>query len=134
EQGLDDVIGTIDRYLKEIKPALVVIDSFRAFHAMAPDASYFRRFLYGLTRQLTAAATTSVWNAPYSRAQAVDEAEFAVADAIIALDLKLVAARELRVLQVMKLRGSGFQSGEHGYRITDAGLVVFPRLADVKDQ
>ncbi|OLD92401.1 MAG: hypothetical protein AUG84_01500 [Chloroflexi bacterium 13_1_20CM_4_66_7] len=134
EQGLDDVIGTIDRYLKEIKPALVVIDSFRAFHAMAPDASYFRRFLYSLTRQLTAAATTSVWNAPYSRAHAVDEAEFAVADAIIALDIKQVAEREVRVLQVMKLRGSGFQSGEHLYRVTDRGLAVFPRLADLQDE
>jgi len=134
EHGLEDVIETIDRYLKEIKPGVVVIDSFRAFHAMAPDASYFRRFLYNLTRRLTVAATTSVWNAPYSRAHAVEEAEFAVADAIIALDIKQVAEREVRVLQVMKLRGSGFQSGEHGYRITEAGLSVFPRLADIQDE
>src|SRR6266550_1664310 len=80
------------------------------------------------------AATTSIWNAPYSRAQAVEEAEFAVADGIIALDIKQIAERELRVLQVMKLRGSGFQSGEHVYRISDAGLTVFPRLADTQDQ
>jgi len=134
EQGLDDVMEFVDRLLKDVNPGVVVIDSFRAFHALAPDVSSFRRFLYALTRRLTAASTTSIWNAPYSRAQAVDEAEFAVADGIIALDLKLVAARELRVLQVLKLRGSGFQSGEHVYRITDAGLLVFPRLADARDQ
>ena len=133
EHGLDDVMETIDRFLKEVRPGVVVIDSFRAFHAVAPDITRFRQFLYGVTRMLTAAATTSIWNAPYSRAQAVEEAEFAVADAIIALDIKRIKERELRVLQVMKLRGSGFLSGEHAYRITDAGFAVFPRLADVQD-
>jgi circadian clock protein KaiC len=38
--------------------------------------------------------------------------------------------RETRVLRVLKLRGSAFQSGAHGYRISAEGLDVFPRLAD----
>jgi circadian clock protein KaiC len=133
EQGLDDVLAAIDRYLKELRPGIVVIDSFRVFHALAPDMTDFRRFLYGLTRRLTASATTSVWNAPYARALALAEAEFAVADAIIALDIKQIAEREMRVLQVLKLRGSKYHSGEHSYRISDAGFVVFPRLADSLD-
>ncbi len=133
EQGLDDVLETIDRYLKEVRPAIVVFDSFRAFHALAADAMSFRRFLYGLTRRLTASATTSIWNAPYSRTQALDEAEFAVADAIIALDIKQIGEREVRVLQVLKLRGSRYRTGEHAYRITDDGFNVFPRLADAQD-
>ena len=134
EQELEDVLVAIDGFLKTVKPGVVVIDSFRAFHALAKDESSFRQFLYELTRRLTASATTSIWNAPYSRDQASETAEFAVADAIIALDIKQIAERELRVLQVMKLRGSGFLSGEHLYRITDAGLTVFPRLADVQIQ
>ena len=134
EQGLDDVISAIDRFLKEVRPGVVVIDSFRAFHALAKDETTFRQFLFELTRRLTASATTSLWNAPYSREEAVQEAEFAVADAIIALDIKRVIERELRVLQVMKLRGSSFLSGEHVYRITDSGLTVFPRLADMQIQ
>jgi len=133
ESGLDDVVETVDRFLKEIKPGVIVIDSFRAFHAMAPDVSTFRQFLYELTRRLSAAATTSIWNAPYSRTEAVAEAEFAVADGIIALDIKQVAEREVRVLQVMKLRGSRYLSGEHGYRVTRSGISVFPRLADMRD-
>ncbi|HUE69193.1 MAG TPA: ATPase domain-containing protein [Candidatus Acidoferrum sp.] len=134
EGELDDVLTAIDGFLKTVKPGVVVIDSFRAFHALAKDESSFRQFLYELTRRLSASATTSIWNAPYSRDQAAQTAEFAVADAIIALDIKQIAERELRVLQVMKLRGSGFLSGEHVYRITDAGLTVFPRLADVQIQ
>jgi circadian clock protein KaiC len=63
----------------------------------------------------------------------MDAAEFAVADSIISLDIKLVGARELRVMQVLKLRGSAYRSGEHAYRITASGFDVFPRLADIQD-
>ncbi len=110
DDGLDNILTAIDGYLKDLRPGIVVIDSFRAFHAVASDTTAFRRFLYGLTRLLSASATTAVWNAPYNRDQALDAAEFAVADSIIALDV-----------------------GEHAYRITQAGFEVFPRLADVYD-
>ena len=128
--GLDSILDAVERYLKELRPGIVVIDSFRAFQAVSGDSTSFRRFLYGLTRLFGASATTSLWNAPYSPGQALDAAEFAVADSIIALDIKHVGARELRVLQVLKLRGSAYRSGEHAYRITDGGFNVFPRLAD----
>lgn len=130
EGSLPDVLQSIDRHLKERKPGIVVIDSLRAFSAMAPGMSSFRQFLYALVRRLTAIAVTTIWNAPYSRTQAFETAEFASADAIIALDVRQIAERELRVLQVLKLRGSGFQSGEHTYRVTAGGIEVFPRLAD----
>jgi circadian clock protein KaiC len=53
-----------------------------------------------------------------------------VADAIVALDIRQVGEREMRTLQVLKLRGSDYRSGQHGYRITTDGFKVFPRLAD----
>jgi circadian clock protein KaiC len=134
EDGLTEVLGVIDGFLKELRPGIVVIDSFKAFHAFAKQESDFRLFLYGLSRRLTAAAATSIWNAPYTREQALDVAEFAVADGVIALNTKKIGEREVRVLQVLKLRGSGFRSGEHSYRITPDGLDVFPRLADSQDR
>jgi circadian clock protein KaiC len=134
EDGLTEVLGVIDGFLKELRPGIVVIDSFKAFHAFANQESDFRLFLYGLSRRLTAAAVTSIWNAPYTREQALDVAEFAVADGVIALNTKKIGEREVRVLQVLKLRGSGFRSGEHSYRITPDGLDVFPRLADAQDR
>jgi circadian clock protein KaiC len=130
EHGLDDVLDAIEGYLKKVRPGIVVIDSFRAFHAFAKDEGEFRRFLYGVTRQLVVSTTTSLWNAPYARSQAVEAAEFAVADAIVALDIKQVGEREMRTLQVLKLRGSNFRSGQHAYRITSDGFKVFPRMAD----
>jgi circadian clock protein KaiC len=133
ERGLIDTLDLIDRFLKELRPGIVVIDSFKAFHAFAKHESDFRLFLNGLARRLTAVAVTSIWNAPYTREQAQDVAEFAVADAAISLDIKRAEGRETRVLQVLKLRGSAFRSGEHSYRISAAGFAVFPRLADDLD-
>ena len=42
--------------------------------------------------------------------------------------------REIRQLQVLKLRGSGFPSGRHSYRLSADGMSVFPRLADQAEQ
>jgi circadian clock protein KaiC len=131
--GPGEVLQAFDRFLKDLHPGIVLIDSFRAFHAFAKDENEFRRFLFGLIRRLTATATTSIWNAPYTHDQALEVAEFAAADGVISLDIQRREGRELRVMQVLKLRGSGFLSGEHAYRISPAGLDVFPRLADQQD-
>jgi circadian clock protein KaiC len=132
--GLDDFLVSLDRLDKEFRPGIVVIDGFRSLQAMSTDLPAYRQFLYGLVRRLTASAITSIWNAPYARSEVLDQAESAVADSILALDIKQIAEREVRVLQVLKLRGSGYQSGEHLYRVTADGLQVFPRLAETKNE
>ena len=129
-----EVLDAIDRFLKELRPGILVIDSFQAFHAFATDENQFRLFLHGLIRRLTASATTAIWNAPYNNEQAQEVAEFAAADGVVSLDIQRRGGRELRVLQVLKLRGSPFLSGEHAYRISTSGIDVFPRLADHQDR
>jgi circadian clock protein KaiC len=56
--------------------------------------------------------------------------EFAIADAVLWLTSGRYEQREIRALQVLKLRGSGFLSGRHAYRLAADGMRVFPRLAD----
>jgi circadian clock protein KaiC len=131
--GLPGVVNQIDVILKEQQPRYVVIDSFKALRSFAADEADFRRFLHDLAGRLTAVAASAFWIGEYDRDQAPEAPEFAVADAIIALHANRAAERELRVLQVLKLRGSGFRTGEHAYRITADGFAVFPRLADEYD-
>jgi circadian clock protein KaiC len=131
--GISGMVEKIDSYLKELRPAIIVIDSFKAISAFAADDADFRRFLHDLAGRLTAVTANSFWIGEYQRDAATDAAEFAVADAIVAMDTKRTAERETRVLQVLKLRGSGFLSGEHAYRVTPSGIAVFPRLADEQD-
>ncbi len=132
-EGIAGLVEKIDGLLKEFQPGVIVIDSFKAINAFASDEADGRRFLHDLAGRLTAVSANSFWIGEYEREAATDVAEFAVADAIIAMGTKRTAMRETRVLQVLKLRGSCFSSGEHAYRLTPSGVEVFPRLADEQE-
>jgi len=129
DTGLAGVLARVTALLRERRPGIVVIDSFKALRDYAEDAGDFRRFLHELAGRLSVLAVTSFWIGEYENAN-LDAPEFAVADAIIALSVERTAERELRVLQVLKLRGSNFRSGKHAYRISSKGIEAFPRLAD----
>ncbi|HEX8862206.1 MAG TPA: ATPase domain-containing protein [Actinomycetes bacterium] len=132
-KGLDGILERIDQLVKQQRPGIIVIDSFKALQPYAGDQGEFRRFLHRLAGRLSAFPVTSLWIGEYDQAELSTAPEFAVADAIVQLSSERVGPRELRVLQVLKLRGSSFLSGRHVYRLSDAGIEVFPRLADPVD-
>jgi circadian clock protein KaiC len=131
--GLAAVLERTIALLKEHRPGIVVIDSFKALRAFAQDGAEFRQFLHDLAGRLTVVSVSSLWVGEYEPSEATDSPEFAVADGVIGLETRRSAERSTRYLSVRKLRGSDFRSGDHVYRITAGGLVVFPRLADVRD-
>jgi circadian clock protein KaiC len=128
--GLAGVTKQITAVLRDRHPGLVVIDSFKALHAFAGSDGEFRRFLHELAGRLSAYPASALWVGEYNEAEAGSLAEFAVADAIVSLVVDKVGQREIRFLSVRKLRGSGFLSGQHAYRLSRGGLHLFPRLAD----
>jgi circadian clock protein KaiC len=129
--GLAGVADQLGRAVRERRPGLIVIDSLKALQAFAADYGEFRRFLHELAGRLGAFPAASLWVGEYEDAEIASMAEFAVADAIVNLTSEQVGRREARFLQVKKLRGSGYRSGQHAYRLTADGLRLFPRLADV---
>jgi circadian clock protein KaiC len=129
-EGLAGVLDHIGAIIKERRPGLIVIDSFKALRPYAAGEGAFRRFLASLAGQLSAFPATSFWIGEYDAAELSSAPEFAVADAVVGLSSQQIGHRELRVLQVHKLRGSSFLSGQHAYRLSGDGIQVFPRLAD----
>ncbi len=129
--GLAEALAKVVGLLRQRQPALLVIDSFKALRAYAADEGSFRHFLHELAGHLSALRTTSFWVGEYDGSEVTDAPEFAVADAIVSLGIQRDADRESRVFQVLKLRGSGFVSGKHAYRVSADGIEVFPRLADL---
>jgi circadian clock protein KaiC len=128
--GLTGVAEQLGRTVRERRPGLIVIDSFKALQPFAADYGGFRKFLHELAGRLGAFPAASLWVGEYEDAEIASMAEFAVADAILSLTSERVGQREARFLQVKKLRGSAFRSGQHAYRLTANGLRLFPRLAD----
>jgi circadian clock protein KaiC len=131
--GLDLVLKRIGDIVKDRRPGVLVIDSFKALRTYAEDEGQYRRFLHDLAGSLTATPTTCFWVGEYDVEEVAEAPEFAVADAIILLASPRVAERETRAVQVLKLRGSNYLSGRHAYRLSAHGIGVFPRLADPID-
>ncbi len=132
ERGLAGVLEQVSALIKERRPAMMVIDSFKALSAYA-DAAEFRRFLHDFAGRLSAFPASSFWVGEYGADEVAVAPEFAVADAIVCLSTTRAAERETRSLRVLKLRGSEFAPGEHAYRLSANGIDVFPRLADASD-
>ena len=129
--GLRQVLEAIDGILKQTRPGVVVMDGMSSLQTMANEDDTYLEFLTSLLRRLTASATTAILNARFARSEILDQPEAAIADAIVSLDARSAREREVRVLQVLKLRGSAYRSGEHLYRVASSGIEVFPRLADM---
>lgn len=130
EGGLNAVTERIGALIRERRPGIIAIDSFKALAAFAADPGEFRRFLHDLAALLTAFPATSFWIGEYSKEETREAPEFAVADAIILLETQHASERALRLMQVLKLRGSDYRSGRHAYRLSSGGITVFPRLVD----
>jgi circadian clock protein KaiC len=131
--GLDATRQQISELIRRHQPALLVIDSFKALGAYARTATEFRNLLHDLAATLSAFPATTLWLGEYSEPDMATAPEFAVADSVVELASYRDQRRTARALQVFKLRGGGFLSGRHAYRLDADGLTVYPRLADPGD-
>jgi circadian clock protein KaiC len=127
--AMERLLTLLDRH----QPSFLVLDSLRAFRPFAADAREYRTFIAELGARLAVRPITAIFVGDYEPAAQTDEPAFAVADGIIYLRSVQAGSRSMRVLQVSKLRGSDFRSGEHSYRLSASGLTAYPRLADPSD-
>jgi circadian clock protein KaiC len=126
--GLKAVVERVATLLKERRPGLLVIDSFKALETFGENRERYRRALHELAGHLTAFPASCFWIGEYTEPELGRSPEFAVADTILSLSTLRQGSREMRLFQVLKLRGSDFRSGQHTYRIGFDGLRLFPRL------
>lgn len=130
------LVGLMDRLvelLRDLRPGLVVLDSLGAVEPHAASTGERRRFIAELAGRFSALPVTAFWLSEQPRSGLLATPEAAAADVIISLGSEDVEQRSSRHLQVLKVRGSRFLPGRHGYRLSDKGLEVFPRFADTLD-
>jgi circadian clock protein KaiC len=114
--------------IKTRSPKIIVIDSFRAIHDLGHSADESRRFISELAGLLSAYDITAFLLGEYTQEDIRRYPEFAIADSIVELARQPLSTRDERYLRVLKLRGSGYREGQHAFRITGAGLEIYPRL------
>ncbi len=126
--GIGALIPRLREAILSSSPKIIIIDSFKALHDLGDSVAEMRRMLFELTGLLTAYDTTVFLLGEYTEEQAKILPEFAIVDGIIQFMRSGQSARDERFLRVLKLRGSSYLEGLHGFRITSKGLDIFPRL------
>jgi circadian clock protein KaiC len=114
--------------IKEQRPRIIIIDSFKAIADLLPSTQAWRKMVFDLAGLLTAYGATALWIGEYTWETGSGPIEFAVADGIIELQRIQRGSRDERYLRVAKLRGSNFLDGNHAFWINAEGLHIFPRL------
>jgi circadian clock protein KaiC len=128
ERGPAALTDWLDEAIKTRSPKIIIIDSFRAIHDLGASTDEMRRFMSRLAAMLSAYEVTTFLLGEYTTEDVPRCPEFAVADAILELARQPMSTRDERFLRVLKLRGSGYREGQHAFRITSAGLELYPRL------
>jgi circadian clock protein KaiC len=124
---LGAVLASIERTVKEINPAIVVVDSFRTVVRGQTSASQVQSFVQELALHLASWQITSFLIGEYLEQELQDNPIFTIADSILWLFQHVESNSIVRKLQVMKVRGLGPLPGMHTLRISSAGLRIFPR-------
>ena len=126
--GPEALVPRLREAITTLSPKIIVIDSFRAIHDLSDSAPEMRRMISDLAGLLSSYSVTAFLLGEYTTTDIERYPEFAVGDSIIELARQPLGTRDERFLRVLKLRGSAYREGQHSFRITDAGIELYPRL------
>lgn len=126
--GVGVVVSRVQELIRELGPAVLVVDSFKAIHDLATSTLEMRRLATELAGVVAAYDTTTFLVGEYAPGDVVVYPEFAVADGVLQLSRVDGGKRDERSLRVVKLRGSGYREGFHAFTIDGDGIRVYPRL------
>jgi circadian clock protein KaiC len=128
DDGLKGLLTLLRREVQTRGATFLILDGLSAVEAKAGSGaiSEMKRFAHEL--QTLASATDCTMFLLTTASAANSPPELTMVDGVIQLQQRIYALRSERRLVVQKFRGSGFLEGEHPYRISRDGLIVFPRI------
>jgi circadian clock protein KaiC len=133
-EGADKTMSELSRVVKAKQPGIIAIDSFKSIADLMPNATTARSFVYELATQTAMWGATTLLLGEYAPDEVSKRPEFAVADGILRLGSYRRELTSLRELEVMKMRGMGYVSGQHFFEIDQRGFFVYPRVRSPEEQ
>jgi circadian clock protein KaiC len=127
--NFDKLLARITRAVEATPPALVFVDSFQSVIREARDQQDGMSGLQRFTQQLGTLlagwqATTFLIGGDHSDSDT--NPLFTVADGLLTLTQSVHRNSMVRKIQVLKMRGQATLPGLHTFRITPAGIEIFP--------
>jgi len=128
-KGLEQASQLIMEQVRKVKPAIVVIDSFRVFDDLARSKEEVRKFGYELSVNLMAWEVTTFLLGEYGPLDISTNPLFSVIDGLFLVTQREQSGEQQRFIQLVKLRGTEHNRDEHSFIITANGIEVFaPRV------
>jgi circadian clock protein KaiC len=125
------VLARIVEEVEAYTPGLVFVDSFRSVVLAAQRPANrgldLQQFVQQLGIHLTSWQATTFLIGEYQASEVESNPVFTVADGLLWLSQSVHRNSMVRKMQVIKMRGQAQIPGLHTFRITDAGVQVFPR-------
>lgn len=129
--NFDRVLGRIADEVRAFSPSLVFVDSFRSVvqsaKAMDGNVSGLQHFVQQLGMQMTSWQATTFLIGEYLTPETESSPVFTVADGILWMSQHVHRDAMVRKIQAVKMRGQAQSPGLHTFRISDAGVEIFPR-------
>jgi len=129
-KGLAAAFALIMQHVKKVKPAVVVIDSFKVFDDIASSKEDLRKFGYEVAVNLMAWETTALLLGEYAVNDYETNPFFSIVDGVLVLSQQEALGEHQRFLRIVKMRGTDHSRDEHPFVITPDGVDLFaPRAA-----
>lgn len=133
EEGLKGLLALLRREVLRRNASLVVLDGLVAAEESAGTPREYKKFIHEMQTQAALADCTTLLLTSGSAISIPRAAEHTMVDGVLEMRTEMCGRRAERFLEVHKRRGAPFLTGRHSYRITDAGLVVYPRIEAMLD-
>jgi circadian clock protein KaiC len=127
-KGAAATFAEIEARVEKEQPDLVAIDSFRAVSALF-GGDDMRRYTYDLAVKMATWGATTLLVGEYAASDHASCPEFAIADGILHLGSERQDLTSVREMEVRKLRGTSYRSGQHFFDITAEGVSFYPRVS-----
>jgi circadian clock protein KaiC len=125
EQGLPGLLELLRREVRNHNASILVLDGLVQAQEAAGSNRDFKKFIHELQVAASLARFTSLM---LTSDGPTVHPEYTMVDGILELRERTAGVRSWRELQVRKFRGSPTLAGVHNFRVSSAGLEVFPRL------
>jgi circadian clock protein KaiC len=122
------------QHLKKIKPAIVVIDSFKVFDDLATSREELRKFGYEIAVNLMAWEVTAFLLGEYGSVDIATNPLFSIVDGLVTLDQRESSGEQQRFFQIIKMRGTGHSRDPHAFVIAPNGVEVYAPRVTVQRQ
>ena len=137
QNGLDGVLDRIVREVEDSDARIVVVDSFRSLMGAVEGTEAhvgLQSFVQRLALHLTTWQVTSFLVGEFKDEDRSGNAVFTIADTVTWLAMAPDNNSIVRKAQIVKVRGQAQMPGFHTFRITSAGVQIFPRLSLAVDE